>query len=277
MRINLSLGGLLVAAALFCASCKNSDDTPPAETFDVAVAKTALGDILTGADGKTLYFFTKDVAGTSVCDGNCLAAWPLYYKETLKLGAGLSTADFTTITRADGTKQTAYKGWPLYYYKNDAAAGKTDGDKVGGVWYVARPHFTVMLATGQLKGNDGKNYTSTYTEGTGETTYLVDSLGHTLYAFAPDKKNKNTYTKSDFSNNATWPLAEYDAKSIPSSLNSADFGTITVFGRKQLTYKGWPLYYFGPDGSVRGATKGVSVPTPGKWPVVNQNSAAAVD
>ena len=33
-----------------------------------------------------------------------------------------------------------------------------------------------------------------------------------------------------------------------------------------MTYKGWPLYYYGTD-SLRGNTLGVSVPGPGIWPV----------
>ncbi|MCY7352182.1 MAG: hypothetical protein LH606_16205, partial [Cytophagaceae bacterium] len=129
--------------------------------------------------------------------------------------------------------------------------------------------------------NDGKNYITTttnvtnHTEGLGETTYLVDSLGRTLYAFARDKKNKNTYTIADFTNNATWPLAEFDAKNIPSALSAADFGIIAVFGKKQLTYKGWPVYYFGQDAGVRGINKGVSVPRPSVWPILNQNTPAA--
>jgi len=49
---------------------------------------------------------------------------------------------------------------------------------------------------------------------------------------------------------------------LPSILVKTDFDTINVFGKIQLVYKGWPLYYFGADGGVRGNTKGVSVPTP---------------
>lgn len=253
-------------------ACTKSDDTP---RYDVSLKTTSLGEVLAGENGKTLYFFTKDAAGTSACEGACLTNWQPFFKETLTLGAGVATTDLSTITRTDGAKQSTYKGWPLYYFKNDAATGEVKGDNVGGVWFVARPHFSVMLATGQLKGNDGKNYTSTYTEGVGETTYLVDSLGRTLYGFAPDKKNKNNYTKADFSNNATWPLAEFSAKNIPSALSAADFGTIQVFGKTQMTYKGWPVYYFGPDAGVRGINKGVSVPRPGVWPILNQNTVAA--
>ncbi|WP_233207874.1 hypothetical protein [Siphonobacter sp. BAB-5405] len=264
----------LAAAVLLtaCSSDSKNDQTP---ATDVSIQSTSLGQVLTDSKGKTLYFFARDVAGASVCEGNCLGVWPVFYAENPKLASGLATADFATITRADGSKQTTYKGWPLYYYQNDAAAGDTKGDKVNSVWFVAKPHFSVMLGMAQLLGNDGKKYTGTYAEGTGETLFLVDSLGRTLYAFAPDKRDTNTYTKSDFSNNATWPLAEFSAKNVPSLLNAADFKTITVFGRTQLVYKGWPLYYFGPDNMQRGMTKGVSVPRPGVWPIVNQNSAAA--
>ena len=82
-----------------------------------------------------------------------------------------------------------------------------------------------------------------------------------------DSSNINKFTKPDFSNNPSWPIYETSDIMVPSILDKALFGSITVFGKKQLTYKGWPLYYFGQDNYVRGATKGVSVPTPGIWPV----------
>ena len=132
-----------------------------------------------------------------------------------------------------------------------------------------------MLVNAQLVGNDGKNYTSTYTVGTGQTLYFSDGKGVTLYAFSPDNFNINNYTKPDFSNDATWPIYQTDQVVVPSTLDKTQFTSINVFGKKQLTYKGWPLYYFGPDGGVRGANKGVSVPTPGVWPVVTKDVAPA--
>ncbi|PKK37010.1 hypothetical protein BWI96_09020 [Siphonobacter sp. SORGH_AS_0500] len=269
----IMLSVLFLAGMGGMSACKKSSEETP--RMDVSIQQTSLGDVLVDKQGKTLYLFAKDVAGPSTCTGGCLTAWPAFYQENPTLGNGLAAADFATITRSDGAKQTTYKGWPLYYFQGDAASGDTKGDKVESVWFVAKPHFSLMIGAGQLLGNDGKNYTSAYAEGTGQTIYLVDSVGHTLYAFAPDKNGKNTYTKSDFSNNATWPLAEFSAKNVPSLVSADDFKTITVFGRTQLTYKGWPLYYFGPDNSQRGSTKGVSVPRPGVWPIVNQNSSVA--
>ena len=48
-------------------------------------------------------------------------------------------ADFGTITREDGQKQTTYKGMPLYYFAGDKAAGEVKGQGVKDVWYVAAP------------------------------------------------------------------------------------------------------------------------------------------
>lgn len=260
------------------AACSKDDDNTPETRADIRISSNAtLGKYLTDSEGKTLYFFSNDATGASVCTGGCLAAWPVFYKANPTLGdSSLHAADFGVITRADGSKQTTYKGWPLYYYAPDAAAGDVKGEAVGNVWYVAKTDYTVMLANTQLVGNDSVEYTSQYTPGKEVTQYMTDAYGRTLYAFKPDKFNRNTYTKADFSNNPTWPIYEVtDIKSVPSILAGTDFDTLHVFGKVQLSYKGWPLYYFGKDGQQRGSTKGVSVPQPGIWPVVNKNTAAA--
>lgn len=267
---------LLWAAVLGVAvACKNNDAATPAA--DVALATTSLGTVLTGENGRTLYTFGADADGNANCGGNCATNWPAFYKETPTFSTSLAASDFTTVTRPDGTKQTAYKGWPLYYYKNDAKAGDVTGEGVGnGVWVVAKPNYTVRIALRQLVGQDGKLYTFDTKEGTGTSLFLTDNAGRTLYAFAPDKKNKNNYTKADLSNNATWPLFEGSVGDLPSTLDKADFTVITpVANRTQITYKGWPLYYFGGDAGQRGSTKGVSVPRPGVWPVVNSTSPEA--
>jgi predicted lipoprotein with Yx(FWY)xxD motif len=266
---------LMVVAAvltLSIVSCKQTNTTPAP---DLAIGSTSLGNVLTAESGRTLYFFAPDANGNANCTGACRDTWPIFYQETPMLGGSLKASDFTTITRSDGAKQTAFKGWPLYYYKNDTKAGDVAGENIGNVWYVAKPNYTVLIGSGQLVGQDGKNYLSDTKEGTGSSLFLTDSVGTTLYAFANDKKNKNNYTKSDLSNNPTWPLFERSTGEVPSALSKADFGTVSVFGRTQLTYKGWPLYYFGNDQFKRGSTKGVSVPRPGVWPVVYKTTADA--
>lgn len=264
--------GMFVFFVLF-ASCKK-DEAVVVPPKDLSLAETSLGKVLTDDKGKTLYFFSNDIAGGTQCTGNCLTNWPIYYKANPTLGAGLEASDFGTISRSDGAMQSTYKGWPLYYYVNDAATSDMKGENVNKVWFVAKPQYSLFVGNTQLVGNDGKNYLGDYTEGTGKTKYLMDKDGRTLYGFKPDKKNTNTYTKSDFSNDATWPIAQItDLSNLPTGYAAADFTVIDVFGKKQLCYKGHPLYYFGPDGTSKGVTKGVSVPRPGVWPIVNSDTA----
>jgi predicted lipoprotein with Yx(FWY)xxD motif len=223
-----------------------------------------------------LYFFSNDAGATSTCTGGCIVTWPVFSTNNLTTDADLDKSDFSSILRTDGAKQLTYKGWPLYYYQPDSLKpGVFKGDAVGNVWFVAKPDYTIMIAKGQLVGNDGVNYDSTYKAGTQKYAYFTDDFGRTLYSFTPDKNRKNNYTKSDFSNDATWPIYQVSPLNVPSIVNKALLDTIHVFGKVQLTFKGWPLYHFGPDNSVRGSTKGVSVPTPGVWPVMNQFSPTA--
>jgi len=90
--------------------------------------------------GVPIYFFSKDVAGASVCVDGCAVTWPPFYKENPSIGTGLTATDFGVITRTDGSKQTTYKGWPLYFYSQDANPGDTNGDGfLNGAWHMAKP------------------------------------------------------------------------------------------------------------------------------------------
>lgn len=267
---------LLFASLLF--ACKKDDKTPSPALVKLATSAT-LGSYFTDKDGYALYYFANDPAGTSTCAGGCLAVWPPYFAgENFTaglLGTGLDFADFGVATSTTGQKQTTYKGWPLYYFapavggiNTREGPGEVNGEGVGGVWFVAKPDYTINLVNAQLVGHDGKSYKTDLTEGTGKTIYFTDDRGRTLYSFSKDSAQKNKFTNETFSNNNIWPIYETDKIVVPSTLDKALFGSITVFGKKQLTYKGWPLHYFGQDGGVRGNNKGISFPVPGVWPVV---------
>ena len=101
--------------------------------------KDGVGSYLTDAKGMTLYWFKKDSPGKSACAGPCVEKWPLYYRETVAAGEGTKEGDFGTITREDGKKQTTFRGYPLYYWAGDKAAGDTAGQGVNNVWYVIDP------------------------------------------------------------------------------------------------------------------------------------------
>jgi predicted lipoprotein with Yx(FWY)xxD motif len=261
----------------------------PIDPFVVKLANSAtFGSYLTDNNGNTLYFFANDGNGANNCTGGCTSAWPNFNVTGLsqaQLGNGLVLSDFNSIVTPGGNQLT-FKGWPLYYYAPGGIrekSGQISGDGVGGVWFIAKPDYSIMLAAEQLVGNDTKSYVvsanNSYSEGTGVTTYFTDLAGRTLYSFYKDSTNVNKFTKSDFSNNPIWPIYETSKVMVPSILNKSLFGSITVFGRTQLTYKGWPVYYFGADvdasGKFRGYNKGVYGPIPVKWPVFFKDMPAA--
>lgn len=103
----------------------------PAKTGD-----SAKGKVLTDGKGMTLYTFEKDAGGKSACNGPCASNWP-----PLMASAGAKAAGgYTVITRDDGSKQWAYKGKPLYTWKNDKKVGDITGDGfLNGAWHIAKP------------------------------------------------------------------------------------------------------------------------------------------
>lgn len=274
---------ILLIATVFVSSCSSDDnyDSNPEPDVENSVrlrTDATFGDVLTNADGFTLYFFAPDAKGDANCLGGCADVWPEFFVEDLTLDAGLDQSDFATITRTDGQTQTTYKGWPLYTFANDAQAGEIIGDGAGGTWFVAKPDYSLMLVRSQLVGRDSNgnetNLNSSFEPGDEDTFYITDDRGNTLYHFSNDKNGKNNFTAQDFSNDGVWPIFHAEIQKISSALNTDDFATIDVFGKSQLTYKGWPLYTFSGD-SNRGDNYGVGFPTAGIWPILNLDTEEA--
>jgi len=94
---------------------------------------------LTDGEGMTLYWFKNDSAGTSTCSGGCVDNWPVFYRDKVEPAAGLKAEDFGTITRSDGSKQTTFRGYPLYYFVNDQKAGDMNGQGLINKWFTVDP------------------------------------------------------------------------------------------------------------------------------------------
>ena len=93
--------------------------------------------ILVNSDGMTLYMSEKDSAGKSNCTGVCAQAWPAAtVTGTPTYGAGLTAGDFSVITGANGEKQLAVNGQPLYTWQGDKTAGAATGQDVNGFYVV---------------------------------------------------------------------------------------------------------------------------------------------
>jgi predicted lipoprotein with Yx(FWY)xxD motif len=105
------------------------------------MSSSTLGNYLANGSGFTLYYNKNDVpnSGNSICYGGCAGLWPPFYTANLVVQSSLNASGFGTITRTDGSKQLTYKGYPLYRYAGDSAAGQANGQGYLGIWYVRTP------------------------------------------------------------------------------------------------------------------------------------------
>ena len=264
------IGTLLVILALGAAACTSADassegdetttTTTPATTTTeatttttvtpevgsvVAVADSSLGSILVDGNGNTLYLFTPDDQGDSVCYDQCEAAWPPLVGE-FAAGSGIDATLLGTATRTDGTDQVTYNGWPLYYFANDTAPGDVNGQGVNDVWYVLSPEGQGIgmpeAAAGSVVAVADSSLGS----------ILVDGNGNTLYLFTPDDQGDSVcYDQCE----AAWPPLVGDF-AAGDGIDATLLGTAPrTDGTDQVTYNGWPLYYFANDaapGDVNG-------------------------
>jgi predicted lipoprotein with Yx(FWY)xxD motif len=93
--------------------------------IEVALIPSALGVALTDFNGRTLYTFSGDVKldNQTCSDKGCQSRWiPVVAPEI-----GSAVSDFSIVTRADGSRQWAYKQQGLYRFAGDLLAGDVHG------------------------------------------------------------------------------------------------------------------------------------------------------
>jgi predicted lipoprotein with Yx(FWY)xxD motif len=150
-RPGILLAGMLLVVLLAVTACTSAPTPPPAPAAEYTVktmSKADLGDYIVDAKGMTLYYFTKDFAGKSSATAPVIANWPIFYAANIVVPSNMNASDFGTITGFEGKMQTTFKGWPLYYYIKDLAAGDTVGQGVGGVWFVINPQSVPLPPSG---------------------------------------------------------------------------------------------------------------------------------
>ncbi|HWE29657.1 MAG TPA: hypothetical protein VHB97_16725 [Polyangia bacterium] len=214
-----------------------------------------LGSYLVDGAGRSLYLFGSDVpagattAAVSNCGATCIPYWPVFHVDTVTVSGNVSASDFAEIVRTDGAKQTTYKGWPLYYFASDSAAGEVNGQGVSGTWFVAtQPFYTTMVRADAVA-----------------THFLTDGGGRSLYVFASDTVGTSTTAPVSACQTGgcatNWPVFTLAPNVAPSTLLGSDFTTLTWTDgtTKQVVYKGHPLYYFKGDAAVPGAVAGRAV------------------
>ncbi|HYO95666.1 MAG TPA: hypothetical protein VER33_14190 [Polyangiaceae bacterium] len=202
------------------------------------------GKFLTDSKGMSLYTFGLDLPGdcnslpisncydTAVPASKCETEWPIFREYPRDLPPELDIANFGMVQRTDGSWQTTYFGWPLYYYYVDKVPGDITGQAVG-VWYLAEavlPNIVVMRV-----GN-----------GATRKVYLADQLGKTLYKYDGDTVGTTaTRPVSACTGTCLGDFEPFFLESIDptTNLEPTDFRTFQRGdGQLQLAYKGAPLY-----------------------------------
>ncbi|MBM3514604.1 MAG: hypothetical protein FJX59_12960 [Alphaproteobacteria bacterium] len=217
----------LTLAILTSASLHAADI--PAE---VTLRPQGHGDVLADAKGMTLYTHLFDLIGQPpVCDKVCLEdVWvPLVAPE----GAA-TREDWTVVERDDATKQWAFRGKPLYAYKQDSAPGDMFGDEVGLKWYIALRPAILPPGFGVTKTQIGH--------------LLIDQRQMSLYV-PPD-----TLTNCDAACLRTWKPIEAWWTAVASL---PGWSVVTrPDGTRQWAFKGKPIHRYVGDsapGEILGA------------------------
>ena len=256
---------LLVSLVMLATACSPQAAAPvPAKTEPPAVVPVtggttlsvgkndSLGSFLVDDKGMTLYLFTKDTANTSNCYDKCATAWPpLITTGKPVASTGVDASMLGTTTRKDGSIQVTYNGWPLYYYEKDKAAGDVVGQDVGNVWFVVSPAGDKVESAAQATEAPATSAPATgATVGLGNNdklgSNLVDDKGMTLYLFTKDTPNtSNCYDKCA----TAWPPLLTTGNPVAGEgVDASLLGTTTrKDGSVQVTYNGWPLYYYEKD------------------------------
>jgi predicted lipoprotein with Yx(FWY)xxD motif len=256
-------------------SAASSDDaaSTPSAAPDVELRSGVFQNYLVDARGKPLYMFANDVVGASAsaCNAACLEKWPAFDAKDIEVGAGLDAADFSRFQHADGAWHTTFKGHPLYYYASDPAAGAVTGDGNGGRWFVARDYFAFLGAKADL----------TPLGASAPAPFMTNRVGRTIYVFMMDSAGSATSAPLSACVGPcleSWPTwnapPSLDNLVLPSNMAASDFD---VFERelggsvvKQLTYRGWPLYFYAQDDAA-GETAGHQT---GMWRAFEPDSFA---
>jgi predicted lipoprotein with Yx(FWY)xxD motif len=256
--VGAAFGALLLAAHFYGHPQQDSVDglasipaaTPPGITLQLRTsavkARVSAGAQWVYADshGMTLYTYDQDVSYSSRCNGECAAAWPA----ALAASNAIHGADWALLNRADGTRQWAYRGLPLYRSAGDKAIGEATGDGAGGGHW----HAASFQPGAGLSVPDGIEVREIADAG---GIGLVDFSGFTLYSFDGNAAHPRLSCDGGDCARLWAPLeAPEIANPIgPFSAISRDDG-IT-----QWAYRGKPLYKYAGDqkpGDIAGADVG---------------------
>jgi predicted lipoprotein with Yx(FWY)xxD motif len=141
--LSMSLVIVIVGVVVLVLAAGGSANKARSSAATVSVRQTALGKILVGAGGRTLYLFLADRPNVSKLSRAGFTVWPaLSAPGTPRASGGASPSKLRTIASLGAKRQVTYGGHPLYYFVGDRRSGSTAGQglfEFGAKWYVVSP------------------------------------------------------------------------------------------------------------------------------------------
>jgi predicted lipoprotein with Yx(FWY)xxD motif len=131
---------LVAVLAVLMAACGNDSDTgstggaSPTEAAESPEPSESAADESGGEEE-----YTADTSSDSTCYEGCEDTWPALTVDGQPSAEGIDASLLGTSERTDGKTQVTLNGHPLYYYAPDSSPGDTNGQGVGGVWFVVSP------------------------------------------------------------------------------------------------------------------------------------------
>lgn len=223
-----------------------TEEATPATGAVVRSTTTPIGEVLTSADGLTLYGFTNDVDAVSTCVGTCADAWPpIIVPADFTAGPGLDVGIFATAERDDGQLQLVAGRFPLYTFDGDAVPGDITGHGSGDVWFAIGTDGILYPADAPVVSDDVASGPIVDLGSTDLGDVLVDANGLSLYGFTNDVDGLPT---CDDACADAWPPIIVESAELPEGLDPEIYSVVERNdGSFQLKAGIWPLYLFAGD------------------------------
>ena len=256
--------GLAVAAVVSCSVTQGALASSVPLTVPMGVTLVEVARELTlsqpdilwvrpgDADGHTLFTSASDTLGTPRCVDACAQE----FQPFLAAKGTKPSRDWMLLKRADGSRQWAYQGQPLYTWVQEKEPGEV-AVNVGAAESAGAKLAEQKLKTGTLLPPQGWQVARFHPEasltmpsgitarivGAAQGIVLTDYSGFTLYAFDGDAK-KDNQTCSDRGCQLSWQPVE-----APEFARSVGDFTIVARadGASQWAYKKRPLYRYSGD------------------------------
>jgi predicted lipoprotein with Yx(FWY)xxD motif len=123
----------------------------------VQIAETdEYGPILADHECRTVYTFAPDgdAGGEPTCVDDCAVNWPPLLVPDGSVPALADELDpslFSVVEHPEGP-QLKVGDWPLYYFAGDSGPSQTNGQGIGGVWWLVSPDGTPYMEAEETEG-----------------------------------------------------------------------------------------------------------------------------